>query len=284
MNFEVLPARSTDEGLLRRWLPQAFVGQPRPAFFVAVEGEGGPPVGAGSLRTLGTFRGLTEDRFLVFVRPESRRRGAGAAIMRRLIDEARRHQVDRLLAGRSPADDGENAFYESLGLTPLRQIGRYAIDVGDMPENFQRIYRRLEQQQSWPENTQPLSLHDFAAANIARFAASTLGGFSESFLSGFSDQASVVIAVEGRIAGLLLARVDGFVAEVDVIAVAPEYRGGWINMLLRFESRRRLLAMGIEKVYFEADLEDNAATTRLAARRQAAVLEVRRLYGINLKS
>ena len=52
-DYTVRPATEDHESALRAWLPQAFLGRPRPAFLIATpRNDPGTPVAGASLRLL----------------------------------------------------------------------------------------------------------------------------------------------------------------------------------------------------------------------------------------
>lgn len=101
--------------------------------WLAIDGQA--VVGAASLELHETFPRIRSQRALdgrvrsVFVVPSHRRRGIARALMREVLDEARREGVDRLRLGTSEMG---RALYESLGFVVRTNEMVLAADGGSV--------------------------------------------------------------------------------------------------------------------------------------------------------
>ncbi|NQV24204.1 MAG: hypothetical protein HQ518_07525 [Rhodopirellula sp.] len=267
--------------LIQRWLPQAFVGVPRPTVFAAVDPNGKQLCGAATLRQFGS-----DARFLLFVEPGSRRQTCGTLLFSACQHAARESGAERLLAGQSLLDTNSDvAFFTAQGLRPCQRRTRFELELSRAAEILDPVCRRIERTNRWPHACRIISPSELPVRTVAEFAAAELGGFVDSFSArlrrgDYSNPTSIAVVSEGRLVGLMLAREERPLEIVDVIAVVPEFRLGAVATVMKYRHVQAALATGCSLVSFEADEILNPDTVRFARRCDAEEFETRVLFGM----
>jgi GNAT superfamily N-acetyltransferase len=287
-DFTLSPASDGHESTLRAWLPQAFLGRPKPGFLIAMPKDApGTPVAAASLRL------LTEDtgkvgRFLLFVEPEHRRLGLGAALMTSLCRRAAAAGCRSILAGRAidESDDGMVRFFERSGCVPLRTLHRLRVPTARSKAVLDRICERLESRGKIPPDHQIVPLGAVLPEPVARFILRLLGGFPEVVMRDLSDREtgydpsfSLVLGTADGVKGAILARVTDGVLKVESRAIDPACRGSWMNAVLLRAFVDKAVAAGHAEVLFEADESLHAETLRTAAHGEGGTVARQFLFG-----
>lgn len=278
---------------LRPWLQQAFLGKPQPELYQVCAGDDGAPVGAASLRIYPPNDEGRTSRFLIWVEPDWRRKRIGTAIMKRLIERCREVNTTEFVGGRGFApDDGVAKFFEHLGCYPLRELDRFQVPVDHSLAYLTRIYNRLERHGKIPEGFETVTLDKANPERINLFVRRHLGGFPETLQArlkamppeGFIRRLSYVVRSREGIAAVLLVRRTREGLLVDTRIVSPGHRGTWANvhMLKHFLEQVQKLPQKVERVYFEADIDQHQDTVVLARHGNGSVISRSVIPGLRL--
>jgi uncharacterized protein (TIGR03032 family) len=287
--FRVRPAAPGDLAAIQLWLPRAFWGSHRLDVFAATT-ESGALVGAASLRLQGPGQFL--GRFHFFVEPQQRRRGCGRCLLQALRGAARRAGVHYLQSEGflEESEDGA-AFCRAVGLAVAQEKVRYRIDLARADALFTEKYRQLEQAGGIPAGARIGALEQADRAAVAAFAAEQMGCFPEDVLTflhdsstGFDPQGSTVIHLGQRLVGVQLTRTQGTTSFIEIKAVAPDQRGGWVNLALMFRSTRERRRQGIDTSEFEAITGEHDNTVKLAQRLGAVEVGRTLSFGLELSA
>jgi GNAT superfamily N-acetyltransferase len=287
-DYTLRPATEDHESALRAWLPQAFLGRPRPAFLIATpRNDPGTPVAGASLRL------LTEDtakvgRFLLFVEPEHRRLGLGVAMMAALSKLAAAAGCRAILAGRAidESDGGMVGFFERAGCLPLRTLHLLRVPTARALDVLDRICEHLERRGKIPSDHQIVPLSAVLPEPVAHFILRQLGGFPEVVMrdlsdpeTGYDPACSLVLGTAEGVKGAILARVTGGVLRVESRAIDSAHRRGWMNAVLLRAFVEKAMAAGHTEVQFEADESLHAETLRTAAHGDGGTVARQFLFG-----
>lgn len=244
----VREARDAEHEACRRILPQCFFPAAAPELLVAVEDD--------SIRGAAAVLWCTGGFPLhLHVLEPFRRRGIG----RRLVD-----QVGQASRGETPAlrswfpvaeSSPGAAFLERMGFAVERRLHGFETDSLGFVEDAQRLRRRLAHR--IPPDARIVSLKEAPAREVAQLVAREFGAapaFVAAQLQAGADPANCIVAMHGeRVAGVMLAALEGDCVRIDVNVVATDYRRGWTNLLLMIAIVERGIAAGARRFRFFCD-------------------------------
>jgi GNAT superfamily N-acetyltransferase len=273
--FLVREATAHDLPYIRAWLPDALGGTPRATIGMATEAATGAVAGSAALRIFADRVG----RFLLFVNPAFRRRGCGTVLLESVRQAARRANVRRLLTGRSyPAEaaDAESAsavaFFQARGLSVGQDILGYRAELKAALAVLEPLYQRSVRELAHRHRARIVTADQVDRAALADFAVRHTGGYPEDIIDrlggrrpAYSLATSLVALEDQRIVGALLTMTRGPNVFIETRAVAPEHRGGWINLALMHRAAAAAARLGVTTIEFECEAEDHD-TTKLARR------------------
>lgn len=282
------PAADHQLPLLQTWLPQAFLGRPRPLFLAGTH-DSGATVAAASLRRT-EEGGQILGRFLLHVQPDLRRRGLGTAMLRLLETRARADGYDALLAG-SAIDDSDLAtsrFFQQAGFAPLRTIRQLRVAIASARTVTGSVCDRLARRGRIPDGQFAIvPLRQIHPDTAARFVLDHLGGIPESVRrpfttpgTGYHPDLSLVLTIGDTLKAVLLATATSRDhLSVSSRVVSPDCRRGWVNAVLLDTFLDRAAAAGHTTVDYEADTGLHAETVRMTAHGDGHCLGSRHLFG-----
>ena len=282
--FQIRPPTAAERRACRMLLPSATGPAQRAMLFVATAGPSAKVIGAAALgldARRQTHEGWQVDLHVI---PPFRRRGAGRALMGRVLAQASTHNVAALHAWEwvEPGSDAARAW-AALGFSPARQKREYEADIAAASSTLVPLYDQVRQAGYIPSNARMIPLADADHDAVARLHVEYLGGSHRLLLPLLTGAApdryhprySRVMLLDGRVVGASLGRIlpDG-VCEVDAHVLHPSVRMGWANLWLKMEAAEHLLADGIRTMrYFT--LEHHTDTHRIS--RQAGCRLLRTL-------
>ena len=222
----------------------------------------------------------------VHVLPQERRRGVG----RRLVGEALALARDEApgLWSLEPEDVAgpAAAFLESCGFSLSRRQHHFQASVEAMGANLAPLVARMRQRGRIPADAQVVSLAEAPLQEIGWLVSEEFGGGPMRALVGLQRRAglggeaadpSLAVLHEGKLAAVMLLRIEDGVAVIDARVVAPSARGDWPNAVLLDESVARVRARGVTEFRFHCD-EDVRDTLSLARRCGAREVAKKGLY------
>ena len=252
----------------RALLPDTFPALGRPPECLLAERDG-EVVGAAAMAWVPNGFPV-----LVHVRPEARRQGIGRALL--ATHRAAAQGETAGLRGWHPVDDGSGAahFLQACGFAVHTRLQAYASDPARLGAAMTALLARMAPR--IPPGATLVPPAQAPAAALARLLAThfTVRHNLAALLAGAGaagwDQAlSLALLVDGAVAGAVLARRDGEALEVDLNVVAPEWRGGWANVMLVEGVLRQGRAAGLTRLRFMA--EPHVRDTINLARRAGGV-------------
>jgi hypothetical protein len=187
--------------------------------------------------------------------------------------------VQRLLTGRSyPAEaaDAESAsavaFFRARGLSVEQDILGYRAEPKAALTVLEPLYRRSVREVAHRHQARIVTADQVDRAALADFAVHHTGGYPEDIIERLGGRgrafslATSLVALEGqRIVGALLTMTRGSNVFIETRAVAPEHRGGWINLALMHLASAAAARLGVRTIEFECEAEERD-TTKLANR------------------
>jgi len=209
-----------------------------------------------------------------------------------MTERANQAGANNMLAGVPvAAGEEESCFFAALdGFEVVRTLPYFEIKTATAWAYLKPLAKRLWEKDKFPKGYEIVSLEHADRQLVSRFVLKYLGGIPDALIqrlqggpNGFLPKLSVVIrSADGPVAVLLIRRGEqGLV--IDTRVVAPEIRGTWVNVALMYTFSAKLVALGIEKVYFEGDDHLHKDTIKLARRFGGEILVNNCLYGCDLE-
>jgi GNAT superfamily N-acetyltransferase len=287
--FQVRSGRPHEAPALLAFFPNNPLGQKNLLLLGAFGQPGDVPLGAAIIRA--SRRGnLNLGHFLIWVRPECRRRQIGARLMSHLFQLAIKNDADQLtLAELIHQDRPDNAFFTAVGLSIERSFATFQAPLqkalttisGPIAARFERSHPHLAGAQIVP-------LGQLDIEDVAQFFVQHYPGFVdqrlEQLASGHYDLSVSVGAVrEGKLFGGALVRSKPNEPSIylDLILVAPEFRSGPAPVVLCAHISRIGMARGYTHCVFESDERFDHFATGFAKRCGAERQWHRHRYGIS---
>ncbi len=245
--------RETELTLCRMLLPEACVSPVARHFRLAFAGEAVKLVGALSYRDDAVALAAVR----VHVIPTRRREGIGARMLEYVANEAVKLGRRRVIADVDLQSELEaEPFLISQGFGKQGTVTFAEMNLADQRERMKSSGQKLEASiQKLPEGARLVSLSEAGAEEVTRLYArhiahmEPLMGLRQAFR--IDEQIdSVVLLINDRVVGFVLARVQGGTMHVPAWVVAPEYREQSIGNALLCGLFRRVSGR-VERIRFE---------------------------------
>lgn len=217
---------------------------------------------------------------LVGVAPGERRRGHGRALLEALALRARGETPGLRGWTALAEDDPQACLLRAAGFEVRQRLHVFEAEPARFGDAMTALVGRLRARVpagaslASPAAVPPEALGSLLAEQFALRETMLNNALRESggTAGGWDAELSRVLLVDGTLAGAILARRKGSVAEVDFNVVAPGWRGGWANALLIEALVTRVRAAGLSLVRFLAEphVRDTANLSRRAGGRQLA--------------
>ena len=140
-----------------------------------------------------------------------------------------------------------------------------------------------------PPGARMVSLDEAPMEEVRDLVLNNLGGFPigisrrlQDGPGGYDRNLSVVLTIDGKVKGALLARVVNGVKVTDAMMVAPEMRGSWASLFIKQASLEKTMAAGIETVRYSVDEKKHPDTVKQAKRTGAKICGYKVILGIDL--
>ena len=191
----------------------------------------------------------------VVVRPVARRRGIGAALVRRALSDAGNDTVHAWSHGNHP---GAAALAARFGFEKVRELwvmrrpGRVEVDVPTLPSDYElRSYQESDADEVVRVNAAAFAAHPEQGAMDA-------GELAERMADAWFDPAGLLVVAgpDGRLAGFHWTKQHSpELGEVYVIGVDPSAQGLGLGKTLLLAGLRHLAQQGVDEVllYVESD-------------------------------
>jgi N-acetylglutamate synthase-like GNAT family acetyltransferase len=269
--FTVRPARPLDEKACRMLLPElAAVDAHR---FVAVERGEGLVIGAAGLTYSQRTQPLVGSGVALHVIPPCRRHGVARALLNTLESLARTQGARALYsAQRVQFDSDSMQGWKRLGFDVFETIEEHELPLAPVLARLAPLVEQARNRGHIPADAQVIPLYAANRPKVLQLHLDHLGGDRATLYQrllghgagAFHPCYSRVLTVGDRVAGCLLAhRHSQYAAMLDANIIAPEYRAGWANALLRLEAIEGAAALGITHFHFTTF--DKYADTRAFA-------------------
>jgi len=219
-----------------------------------------------------------------------RGQGIGTQLLNRLEAAARRRRIDVLSASADVLRDRDwGDFLVARGFRPILRLHTFEADARRMADFFISRRDRLADRGKIPAGVSAVSVRDVPARRVAEFFAAHLGGTDDlvdsrlrSLSDGTTESLGYVLTRGGDVQAALLHRLDGSMATIDALAVAPSLRGegarvGWANMMVTARAFEHYVSNGIERVRYVIS-ESNRMVMKQYLRFEPREIEVREYY------
>ena len=271
----------------RLLLPEAFSLGAAPVLLVATPADIPGQIIASAALTWEEFGADPGFGLQLHVVPSARRQGVGRALIEAAAQLCQ-GETSALRTSR-PLPDGSEAepFLEATGFVQGRRMRHFEAGLQHYHAIVDSFYQRLASHGQIPTDARVVSAREVPAGPLATLLASEFPVQRETarrWLSGeatdgYDLDASVVLMVEGEIAGALFIRFNGTTPTLDALVIRKRFRKSWANVVLLREATFRGLEIGrghgwsmdLQKIRFSCD-QDNHDTLRLAARGEATAL------------
>ena len=210
----------------------------------------------------------------VHVLPGARRQGVGRALVAAAVELADAETDGLWSHAAVPADSDATSFLQACGFAPRRHEHHFQVGVDALLAEVGPIAERFRARGHIPPGADilPLTAPDAPIEEIGWLVAREFNGNpgvnAQSLRRRLATETdrSLFARLGGALAGVLLWRVDGPTAIVD-LRVARQGRVGWANLALLDHALRRGHAEALDHILFFSDESMNLKdTAKLAAR------------------
>jgi GNAT superfamily N-acetyltransferase len=271
MKLCLRPPRENEWPICRMLLPETFSNARSRNYLLGVRDEAPRIVAAASYRQ-GTD---STTNLRMHVVPAFRRQGVGSQIVEYLGQGSERISgiVEILKEPAAEAFSKHNRFERVESLTTVEAA------MSDMRDYTGRLRGRFE----LPAGAQVVPLSEAPVDQVASLHAQHVAQEGElnqwrGLVANTPEMnISPVIMIDGRVAGILLGKMEGTTAVVHTRVVAPGYHGSWVNVILLAEALDIGWAHGARRARFSYT-DSNQDTQKLAKRFRAEITSVVALF------
>jgi GNAT superfamily N-acetyltransferase len=286
--IEIRPALDNEARACRILLPEMFTAEQSPDALIAVDAAGsdGMPCLAGAVAS-GTVHAPRAPGFpfWLHVVPEHRRQGIGRALLGALVQRCRGRTTILRAAQPVPAASQAAQFLAACGFGDFDEIHHFEADTKSFHAQMLAVREKLARRGAIPPSARVVALRDAPPGDVATLMtahfptprAHVLARLTPGAPDGFDLDNSVAILLGDTLAGVLVYVWKGRIPVIELRAVAPGFRGGWVNAWLLEAATRRGMQAGSTHFHFFADT-GIADTMRLAARARATLIKVERRF------
>lgn len=284
-NISIRPAQDADMRACRLLLPAAFSAESAPQLMVAVQ-AGAPEtvVSACALSWCNAPKPEAEPTgfaILLHVVPILRRLGVGRAMVENAVAWCAAETAG--LRNWLPVEDGSEAslFLEQAGFVRHHRILHFVTDLVGFHVIVDGLRMRMQRSGRLPADARLLRIEEAPAWDVAalvapEFAAphaTILRRLSPTATDAFDLHRSVALYLDEVLAGVLIFSWNNGEVSIEVIVVAPAFRGGAANVLLLEAATRAAIEGGAARFRFFCD-ERTRDTLGLARRAGAEPVRI----------
>lgn len=211
-----------------------------------------------------------------------RRKGIGTRFLQTIEGIGRESGArEALIRGNALTEPDAEPFLVSAGFSRKQRLTIAEAPVEPLRSSMEALHKRLARRvpstacivEPGPERRDQISaMFERHIVHDAETAANLRSMLTSGRLNG-----SVALDIGGRMAGMLIAALEGELACVYARAVEPEYQGSWANALLIAAAIERGWQAGARRVRLDW-LEGNRDTEKLARRIGASITGIVDVY------
>jgi GNAT superfamily N-acetyltransferase len=203
----------------------------------------------------------------------ARRQGVGRRLIETAADLAD-GETDGLWSLRAtPLASAEAKFLEACGFLPRKREHYFEVELEPMLDSIHAVAQRYRERVQIPQGAEVVDLADINGPldEIAWLIAREFNGNPVAHVQSLyqrrqdPDDKSVVVRINGEVAGVLLSRAKGAILTVDIRVVAARWRMSWPNLMMMEEGLFRARAAGRQQIKFFCD--ESLNDTRNLAKR-----------------
>lgn len=249
----VRPARDAELQTCRTLLPQAFPVIGRAPECLVAE-QGGSVVAASAMAWVP--RGFP---VLVHVVSAARHQGIGRALLAAQRDAGRGETPGLRTWSPVPAASPAALFLEACGFQPTSRLQVYDSDPARLGASMTALLARMRPRIPpgavlvSPRAAPQAALAILLTTHFPLRPPDLAAALDPAAPHAWDPALSLVLMVEGAVAGAVLARQSGATLEVDLNVVDPVFRNGWANVLLVEGVLRQGRAAGLTRLRFLAE-------------------------------
>jgi GNAT superfamily N-acetyltransferase len=197
-------------------------------------------------------------RMAVHVIPPWRRRGIARALIDQLASIAHSAGAKAIYAWNAIPPGGEiETCWRALGFIHANPVEVGIADLQRAEVYLRPIYQQVIEHGWIPPEAKLIRLRQADHVQVAKLHAMYLGGTAQQVLARLSGpdpidlDISPVLILNGMVKAFSLVRPRGKTCHVEATVVDPSLRGGWANLLLKYEGLHWALAAGATHIIFE---------------------------------
>jgi GNAT superfamily N-acetyltransferase len=268
MKLQLRPPRDGEWPICRMLLPETFAEVDRREYLLCVRDEAPQVVAAVSF--IRAADAATHLR--IHVVPGFWQRGVGSQILN-YLSQAGLHSLEGLAD--ITKESAATAFCERNGFERVDGLTTVEMDIAGGRDYLNRLRERI----ALPANARFIRLGDAPFEAVAAMHAQHIVHEDDmnpwraqlAELPGLSE--SPVVMIDGHVAGMLAWEFEGSMCVVRSRVAAPEYRGGWLMILLLSTAFNDVWDRGGRRARFSYT-DSNRDTQKLARRFDAEVVSV----------
>ena len=268
MKLPLRPPRENEWPICRMLLPETFANAASRNYLLSVRDEAPRIVAAASY--LQAPDSITNLRMHVV--PGFRRQGVGSQIVEYLAENGALSLGGIVEIDKEPAAE---AFCKRNRFERVESLTTVEADMSEMRDYTGRLRTRFQ----LPVGAMVIPLSEAPVDQVASLHAQHVAQEGElnqwRGLVAHTPEMNIspVVMLDGRVAGILLGKVEGATAVVHTRVVAPGYHGSWVNVMLLAEALDIGWAHGARRARFSYT-DANQDTQKLAKRFRAEVTSV----------
>ena len=233
----------------------------KPLVLVATASDSTSVLGSAAL-VPGMTRPLLGRKLALRVAQPYRRRGIATALVRLAMAESSQQRMKALYAIQAVESESDEAnCWSALGFTSHLACHHYELDPKQFCDRISPLIRRMQAHGWIPQEARIVPLAEAPIEPVADLSTRYVGGFPRAIrtrLQGKGPHAfcrvrSKVLMFGDRVVGVLLANATGpEISSVEVMAVVPDLRLGWANLLLKHHAAEEAVSAGRLAIRFVA--------------------------------